>query len=643
MNLETLLTNSFVEHWLKAGLILALTWMIVRTALRRRSASARHAVWLVGIAAALILPIASAVLPDWRVLPSAERSGIRQNFVERSSHARPGEILTNSATAANPDKARIERQLPGWQTILFAIWLVGAALIFFRIPAAWARLAAATRRSKSFETSLTDVETRISPEVSVPLVWGWVRPTILLPDEARNWPESRLRSALLHETAHVRRRDPLIQVFLEIARAALWLQPLVWVAIRKLRAERESACDDAVLAEGVCPKSYATDLLDIVSRQPAGVLAMAMASPSTLENRVRGVLDSTRSRGRTGSCWWLASLVFAMAITAPLAMLSAQAQEPKAEATQENPRKDPPKAEKPWTARGIVKDEAGKPMAGVEIRAFCGMGTLRRTGVAQTGEDGRYELNFGPVWRSDDGISMQAATIYASKPGFYEVDLCRAGDCVAALKMPDGFPDENNPWGAKREKLFVPGEAKELNFTLAPAKSLSGRLQDENGPVAGRKISLSGPDLPPSTSVLATATTDEDGNFQLDEIPTKFGYSLLIPEAENRRSGWSLGPMFFKANDAPVAFALAENDAPMLAEELVIELAGDSRDDYEEKASTRAVHAEGGATLRLQGGGGRVRIGGGEGLRIQGNGAMRSKRLKISLGGAGGGGINLAP
>ncbi|MFT5465268.1 MAG: beta-lactamase regulating signal transducer with metallopeptidase domain [Verrucomicrobiales bacterium] len=656
MNFEIYFVNPLVGHWIKAGLILGLTWMFVRIGLRKRSASAQHAVWLIGIAAALILPLASAVLPDWRVLPAAEREKVVEGLRTRSSslamdrglvpstETQDSGILANSATTSTPDKARIERSLPGWPTVLFAIWLSGALLILGRIFAAWTRLAIVSRRSNPFESSLTEIETRTSPEISIPLVWGCGRSTILLPTEAETWPKSRLRSVLLHESAHARRRDPLIQIFLEIARAALWLQPLIWIAIRKLRAERESACDDAVLESGVSPKAYAADLLDIVSQHVFRIptAALAMACPSTLETRVRGVLDSSRVRSRASSCWWAATSAAAFVLVGPLAMLTAEQKE---QATQENPQKDLPKEKGLWTAMGVVNDSDGKPMAGVEIKAFCGNGTLRRAGLTTTGEDGRYELMFGPGGQGPDGVPIEAATIYASKPGFYEIDLCRAGDCIAAGAVPDGFPLENNPWGATRERLFVPGEAKELNFTLAPAKTLNGRLEDADGEVAGRKIWLTGPDLPPSTSVLAVATTDKGGRFTFEGIPTKFGYSLIIPDGEAGKTGWSLGPLFFKDDAAPIAMALAENDAPMLAEELIVELVGKPRADFEKQPSSRSGQAQGGASIQLRGGAGGagIRIGGPDGLRIQGQGSMRSKRLKITLGGAGGGAINLAP
>src|SRR5690349_1447248 len=75
-----------------------------------------------------------------------------------------------------------------------------------------------------------------------------------------------------------------------------------------------------------------------------------------------------------------------------------------------------------WRAFGRVTDHDGKPLAGVEVAAHCGMGTLRRTGVATSGADGRYALDFGPgilFLRASRPIP-QAATIAAHRAGYFE-------------------------------------------------------------------------------------------------------------------------------------------------------------------------------------------------------------------------------
>ena len=85
----------------------------------------------------------------------------------------------------------------------------------------------------------------------------------------------------------------------------------------------------------------------------------------------------------------------------------------------------PPRSEQPrgkWRAFGRVTDRAGRPLAGVEVSAHCGYGTLRRTGLAISSENGRYELSFGPgisyLGRSGTPRHWLLLTITAHKFGY---------------------------------------------------------------------------------------------------------------------------------------------------------------------------------------------------------------------------------
>ncbi len=167
------------------------------------------------------------------------------------------------------------------------------------------------------------VRLRRSQEEVVPMVWGWVRPTILLPASAETWTPERKRVVLLHELAHVKRADGLLQWLAHLACALYWCDPLVWLAAHRLRRERERACDDLVLAAGLKPSDYASHLVELArTLRPPGLTLVAMvpmARRAGLTPRVRDLLEADRSRARVTRRGATVSALALLALLAPLA------------------------------------------------------------------------------------------------------------------------------------------------------------------------------------------------------------------------------------------------------------------------------------------------------------------------------------
>ena len=147
----------------------------------------------------------------------------------------------------------------------------------------------------------------------MPMTWGIVRPVVMLPADAAQWPADRLRTVLLHELIHVRRCDLLAQALAQVACCLYWFHPLAWLALRQLRDERERACDDAVLLQGVPPHEYAAQLLDMVRglrvrrSTLAGAPAMAESSGSNPAfarcSMAAGAVNRSATGGRRGDHW----------------------------------------------------------------------------------------------------------------------------------------------------------------------------------------------------------------------------------------------------------------------------------------------------------------------------------------------------
>ena len=139
----------------------------------------------------------------------------------------------------------------------------------------------------------------VSDEIEVPITTGIMFPRIVLSPDYPEWSPTRRSAILNHELAHIKRLDAFTQALANLAASVYWFHPLVWLMVRAMRAERERACDDHVLAAGTKASDYAHELLDIVSglREPELAAALAMARKSQLEGRVLAVLNPALPRG----------------------------------------------------------------------------------------------------------------------------------------------------------------------------------------------------------------------------------------------------------------------------------------------------------------------------------------------------------
>jgi TonB family protein len=164
----------------------------------------------------------------------------------------------------------------------------------------------------------------------MPMTFGVLRPTVLLPEEARGWSDERRRVVLLHELAHVLRGDAVTHLLARTALALHWWNPLAWTMWRGFLKERERATDDLVLGAGTAASNYAGHLLEIARtmqvRTASAAAGVAMARRSQLEGRLLAILDGRTARGRQGRAATLAVVVLAIAIMAPLAAVRAQSQ-----------------------------------------------------------------------------------------------------------------------------------------------------------------------------------------------------------------------------------------------------------------------------------------------------------------------------
>ncbi|HEX5425545.1 MAG TPA: TonB family protein, partial [Candidatus Acidoferrales bacterium] len=155
----------------------------------------------------------------------------------------------------------------------------------------------------------------------VPMTFGIFRPRILLPANCAEWSDARWRAVLLHEMAHIRRRDVAAQLFAGVVCTLWWFQPLVWNARRALRQDSERACDEQAMSAGMRASEYASELLAIAQLARPGVPSCAIGMAGNhLEARLHAILRSeaavqSRTRGLLAILTLMSFATAASAIT----------------------------------------------------------------------------------------------------------------------------------------------------------------------------------------------------------------------------------------------------------------------------------------------------------------------------------------
>ncbi|HWX18698.1 MAG TPA: M56 family metallopeptidase [Candidatus Binatia bacterium] len=324
---------------------------------RRAAAATRHLVWCLAVAGVLCLPGLSLLLPGWQkplwAVGAYRDTGNQLTLTFVLAPTKTIDVRERASASPRADTSRAN-QLPtgsqhltthfnlGWFGPALGIWMSGVGLLLGLVTFGRLRLWALRRRAGPFcipewaplLRALCD-ELQIRRQVALlqsydevmPVTWGWWRPVILLPAEAEEWPAERRRVVLLHELAHVKRWDCLTQMLARVACALYWLNPLVWVAARRMCIERERACDDLVLNGGCKASDYASHLVEIASRfrRVPQVAAIAMARSSQLKSRIAAIVDASRTRRVSHP------LVLALGCVAVLGLVAVAAQKPEAD------------------------------------------------------------------------------------------------------------------------------------------------------------------------------------------------------------------------------------------------------------------------------------------------------------------------
>ena len=309
---ELLVNASFV-----VTLLVGLIWIPLRSR-KGLSAAFRSMIWTATLVAILGLPVLFAIVPPSLRLGPLHAAAPSVTMAAQGSHeSSRGVPVEETASvpgltgpAAPPPPSDL---VPLAMRCAIVVWFSGVIFVLGRFALGnlflHARLGAQSGMGRSDWHAMAEgaarqlavvepVKLRHDEKITVPAVWGFRNATVFLP-LLTDWSQERKRTILLHELAHIKRRDHQTLWLRQLVAAIYWFHPAVLFAVAESHLACEQASDDLVLDAGVSPGAYARHLLEISEAQPIDGDAAAfvgLLGARSLERRVASILNVAASR-----------------------------------------------------------------------------------------------------------------------------------------------------------------------------------------------------------------------------------------------------------------------------------------------------------------------------------------------------------
>ena len=255
------------------------------------------------------VPVGADAASRWEAAPKTEPGEPRPT---PSPPPRP-HTTPAAASAGPPGKPLL--------AVLFLAWAAGAAGLLGRLAIANVRFHRRLRRAaRPAGPVLGELVRRCADEMRLrrrvavlltnavrsPALFGPFRPTLLLPDGiGEQLDGEELRHVLLHELAHLRRLDVPLDWAATVLTALHWFNPMLWLARARMRADRELACDEAVLCRSNAPaaRRYGQTMLKLIDRPGrgeavAGVVGV-LEKAHSMTRRIQMIASFTPNRRNT--------------------------------------------------------------------------------------------------------------------------------------------------------------------------------------------------------------------------------------------------------------------------------------------------------------------------------------------------------
>ena len=270
------------------GGLVALSWRAWEQVMANATPALRHRVACIHFAALATLPVLTVMVVYWTVAGM----GVP--------------VLPGSPAAELPSLMASYRRASWLCLSLVMLWFAGASLMLLRL-AMDARRMARLRRWPAPE-ALVEAVHRLArdrlgvtvqdiqmADVTSPQVVGAFRPVLLIPrDLACVLSMAQWEAVLLHELAHVRRRDFGWNLLQRLQLALLWFHPVAWALYGRVSREREACCDALAVSHGASATGLAQALVCLAESRVSPSLGMAISRQGELTSRVHRLLGVNR-------------------------------------------------------------------------------------------------------------------------------------------------------------------------------------------------------------------------------------------------------------------------------------------------------------------------------------------------------------
>jgi bla regulator protein blaR1 len=280
--------------------ILALVILIIRF-IPSKLSQVRYSIFCVGMALMLMTSVGTFIyLFENNSSAPDHFSAAAIGTADRSSVTFTSEIFAND----------LESILSANMSLIVLCWIAGTILFSLRMVSGWWYISKLKSETIVPEQQLLSklaelaselnmnrfIKLAYSNKVTVPIVLGYVKPVILIPvTMLSGLSAQQIETILVHELAHIKRHDYLINILQSIIETILFFNPFVWMISVLIRREREYCCDDIVLARHGSALVYAktlTQLEEIRLSNPAFGLSLAQ-NKNQLLNRIRRIMENS--------------------------------------------------------------------------------------------------------------------------------------------------------------------------------------------------------------------------------------------------------------------------------------------------------------------------------------------------------------